>query len=1054
MHYFTLNYSNFLFPDLPTSFIIEESITPLNNQNIASLTNIVKNILSQRLPCVSVPPSFPLNTTFHSNTLSILQAVIIPLVKESILLNNTKAFQDSIKELNFSIASCLLSYNFSSFAQAPPKILDTSSITCPHQSLKRISSLSTSLIQTKKSRLDSSHEEKSSLLSTKSHTLKEASEEASLLLNEDEFTNSWILEALKDFPLETYELINTDLLEETYSKVELNNLEYESNVADHYFLPFIEVLETNQHFIIKNQQVSNISLYLEHLYNGITHVLEAEMLFIDPNKLASQAYSTSSLYHTTLQNLLSLLNNQQRLLQLIPIQEERQSFSIEHKDLSDKIMIRLQASGFADSTIKKLTEDAPIACEKESLSSSNNESIIHPNSKNNCSLKILLNEDTLTHLPDETVPQQKSILTQTICSNSSIFYHVKIKNRHTCHIFLDNEHQELATFLIQLEKITKNSAEYICLQPIHGITPSRSTSRYKLLQALYFILYKNTEHHSSTKYIYPKTYVSISKTANTINQFFCDEIQEKVNTMEHHPELIKNVGIQKLLPTESVKPFQSSHYQIILKDSKFLFSKIITIEAYHFKASSNYDLLKQKASNIAHMLAYFKVLNTTTTVIIGKKFLPNFENNKTILVADLAPFLLQILNYNKYEFIKIFQQEQSFSILYKRIMEHLEKCIGIVNDIISKTEKSKKQATPSNIPSLNIIESPSISPESKKFVFPIFMINPRHTNKEVLYYISYSAKQNKKLLCARFLILRHIKKLNQIINLLLKKPSLPIFYSPYKSAYQKTPISNSKELRKILHQGVHENLLYIKKYLFPDLSPKAKKIFCEELETAITLVEKSILPTDEFPIITAPLTLEKVFKDLIQKDQIASTPSKKSQQFIQQIGPTNQSSYKIFFFALAKTYSSLKHPISSYQMSYTNKKRTNIKASWKSYLQKILFHQIQLFHHIRDNNFKIFKITYIDPLTHQNNLITNVHSFLKIILEGFNENLTFFLETFPSLVASTSQYELEKDYRLILSSLCTELHLDISSLNPPSILKNMAQQSLEKANQPQTKITT
>ncbi|MBF5051378.1 hypothetical protein CLAVI_001022 [Candidatus Clavichlamydia salmonicola] len=126
MPYFTLNCINPIHATLSPYFIVTENEEPLNNQKLISLNTIVQTILDNQLPCMSIPPSFPLEAINYSNSLVIIQEVIYRIL-EHVKHHPTHTDSKSvISELNNILLFSLTESNSLLFDHAKPIVSSTS----------------------------------------------------------------------------------------------------------------------------------------------------------------------------------------------------------------------------------------------------------------------------------------------------------------------------------------------------------------------------------------------------------------------------------------------------------------------------------------------------------------------------------------------------------------------------------------------------------------------------------------------------------------------------------------------------------------------------------------------------------------------------------------------------------------------------------------------------------------------------------------------------------------------------------------------------------------
>ncbi|MBF5051326.1 hypothetical protein CLAVI_000967 [Candidatus Clavichlamydia salmonicola] len=297
MPYFTLSYPSTSKTALHSSFIVKESSESLSIKQIQELTLLVHDIVNKHLPCVTVPSSFPLEPSLHTNTYKIIQDVLFPL---SELLNEVEISpktQSSIADLNCSINSCLLKSNSSEFHQPLPSV--TEAII---SYWKRDGSHLGDVISEKKQRT----------ASTEIETMLEDYLAPAVNITDDDF----------------------------FSDIELPTPEVSTLV------PIIEVMKDSNCFKIINKKTNDPIKELKLLHKSIQNVLDKKIYHtIDNNEALS---STADAIHNTLLTMLSLLNSQDHLLISIVDHEQYFQLTKDHDTLTQHLISVLKESNVSN----------------------------------------------------------------------------------------------------------------------------------------------------------------------------------------------------------------------------------------------------------------------------------------------------------------------------------------------------------------------------------------------------------------------------------------------------------------------------------------------------------------------------------------------------------------------------------------------------------------------------------------------------------------------------------------------------------------------------------
>ncbi|MBF5051353.1 hypothetical protein CLAVI_000996 [Candidatus Clavichlamydia salmonicola] len=120
MPYFTLNYLAPALEDASPYFTVTEERTRLTTRHLQSLHNLIHYILSNHLICMSVPPSFPLNPSYHLNTISILKEALFPILTALRTTPLPSENENTLKALEHTFSLGLNQLDLTEFEQPLP----------------------------------------------------------------------------------------------------------------------------------------------------------------------------------------------------------------------------------------------------------------------------------------------------------------------------------------------------------------------------------------------------------------------------------------------------------------------------------------------------------------------------------------------------------------------------------------------------------------------------------------------------------------------------------------------------------------------------------------------------------------------------------------------------------------------------------------------------------------------------------------------------------------------------------------------------------------------
>ncbi|MBF5051386.1 hypothetical protein CLAVI_001030 [Candidatus Clavichlamydia salmonicola] len=572
--------------------------------------------------------------------------------------------------LTSTINQKLLSPNLELFEKPLPIIIPCSEeIT----SLKRKSSFGEESSSHKQSRTSFSEKEppESSLLNAASPQFSPNidSDLDSLILNNLESESERLLEDTDEDFFAIFENnleVNTPMSSSSNQEASLELLTRPTSQV----LPIITLVENNPYFILENQNITNTSVYLDHVLNGVSHVLEHGLFFLDPSIKDLSTFSHAHLYHETLSTLLIFLLHLEPLLTSILNNDDKTNLGIEHQTLINKVMEQLQQENFSDYAIASIMEPQ-----------------IYPNPPiASPSLKIVI-IPTLEEAPPLTISStnnDKVSSSQTVekCNYTALspapsFIHLKINRAHHCVISMTDKNQRLPEFITQVKNLISKGTGYTCHSSIDYLGIKPFNTKADLLKTLYLLLSKNFKLHLNQKKIPLTTRESVKNTLSAITTAFYLESKEIINPNAdiHSQKLLSHTSLQTLkMPT-------LTHYHIFLHFIRSI--STTTIKLCTEKQTSSHPniliLLRKKEKRLLCTLKHLKILSTKKTVIMHKNNVLNIElkEDRVVSLQDLSLPLSSLLYENQVILREAFGKEHVKSKSYQRMIVALQEAIKI-----------------------------------------------------------------------------------------------------------------------------------------------------------------------------------------------------------------------------------------------------------------------------------------------------------------------------------------------------------------------------------------
>ncbi|MBF5051293.1 hypothetical protein CLAVI_000934 [Candidatus Clavichlamydia salmonicola] len=657
--------------------------------------------------------------------------------------------------------------------------------------------------------------------------------------------------------------------------------------SNSFTLPVIHIISQDTRFIIKNQTVTNLSLYFSHLHNGIDYVLNKNIYFLDPSV---SPLSEASLYNSSLIKLLQLLYTQQSLLNDISCHYDQLELTTNHTAQIDNIKSCLKEAGFSDYSLKAIY-DKTFSKEKSPtiapIKSPFNEKL-HSESNSQPSKSSITSEASplnplfpfsnklplspfLTDASDNENPSTPE--------SSKFFIHLSINKQYNCNISLKKKKQKISIFLNQIEIMLNKGVSYTCTKPLKEIPLNYSESREEILKALYILIKKNFLLHMSSKYLHASTYKKINILLASINKAFCIMTNEPLNASYHSKKLVGNYENNTILAEKSTHP--TCHFTPIFFIKK---NSSTTNSCYHISYTTKrnkkiknlfmlvHEVLKKLSNKIELML------QDTSTPIFYLPFNP-LEKKKIKITTkeELLLILHQGIQENKLYFKKNYPSQlltdaYNPSTVLDQAITSIQAAAHSVVDLPIITEplilEEIQQFTRQAIIKKSLEEQQPTSLIVKKAsdlkkttTTCLFVIKNTHISSGHLlssYKIFYTTKNSRKNKSAQLSALRitlsgslaHAKFLcdNDLSMNKIK------YVTPFTN--KEIVITNKKYLYQILFQGFQENMFF--------LSKKEPSLLLNKPTNAISKLHKEIIQLltskldGEIPVLNSPSILEEM----------------------------------------------------------------------------------------------------------------------------------------------------------------------------------------------------
>ncbi|MBF5051268.1 hypothetical protein CLAVI_000909 [Candidatus Clavichlamydia salmonicola] len=1006
MPYFILNYLNPLIGSKNNSFIIEEVHIPLSAEKIASINLLAQEVISKNLPCTSVPQSFPLNPSFHNNTLVILEDVLGALIE---LLNESDITPDThgpIQDLNSTINLCLFGANPACFQQDLPSIIPFSKpIEAPSQAI------TTSLKQSKKragSPLITSPHTKKTRLDTETDLLS--------LINPESFF---------------YEQDQTQL--ETVTSISNTNIPQPTTE----FI-CIDILEGNKHFQFTHLDPMDPNTYLEHLYQGIDLVLTNQIYLSDLSDKNSQQHSASYLHHQSLLSLLSLLNKQKPILSLILNKDEWTASTAHHELLTKEIILSLQDGGFTEKIIETTQKEPFPTTIRESTdikikeTDSLSDFIKSPS-------EVAMSSDTST---EKSLTKENMFLT---CSrlNCGIFkIYIKAYNRSF----------KCIQFIKTMKHCLKKAIGYTCKLNIKEIPAQLFTSRTETLKMCYLVTKNNYCFFKQKTYRRSHTHSKFLLLLDSINNAFCTHVQEPINPSAHSKILLDLIKPYKdpIAKNNPILNCSCTHYQIRLYTNHC--QTILYIEKHNSLKSRWTKLLSYKHLRIKCMLKDIKKLLTLSFVTVQATDIPFLTNEDNTSVATLIPYLYLLTKYNQQMFKTYLEPLYPTSTIYPKIYILFEDILKtLTNSDLNKDISFQKTHLTIDLNPLLEINTPPTITKNQYFFGHTFVIH-YHKNQ---YQLKYATKVNQNLNSLKDKLALLLSKTAKYANTLVNSSAINniIFIPDPSNPASIRKITTFEELFLSLYQGLNETLYYYQKHHTSLLhSSRKHKIFTQFTNAIDAIEKKCILSGINLPSISKASILDQMADHELENPKLKKYPS-----FVPALAPATislkkGSSYLLPLLALQKKifqHSSITGTsFASFTLYYQTKRNTmslpHVYSHGRYSINKTLENIKDLCH---QRNTKGTVFYYQSPFISKRDSI-NSKEMLILLFKGLTDCMSFFNKYYKAFLLCTSVKNPLINIQEALELVTQALDGEIPSTHGPSILKQILKNKIGKESNP------
>ncbi|MBF5051269.1 hypothetical protein CLAVI_000910 [Candidatus Clavichlamydia salmonicola] len=979
MTYFTLNYLNSLTGQENHSFIVEEVNSPLSAAKISSINLVAQEVISKHLPCTSVPPSFPLNPSFHNNTLVILEDVLGALIESLNESDITPDTQSPIQDLSSTINLCVFGADPAFFQQ------DLPSISSPSLPIDLLSNSTLSIVQSPRKRASSSLTIEPN---NKTPRLDAEAPILSLMDTEPSFDN----------PVShQQELEISQSLSSLHSSIEFIS---------------IEILENELSFQLIHNNLMDPSTYLKYLYEGINYVLSKNIYIFDSSKDNLRPSSKSHLHYKTLTALLSLLNKQKYILSLIQDINDCTAFTIQHDLFIKKLILSLENEGANNESIQNIQANT----------------IVQPITRKEIEPEEIASPSTTLNIPKE-----RSLLKE------KMFLMVAHLSGNVFKIYIKQDLKKIyyTKSLALLQKYLAKYEGYQSIDNIKELPEQSSHSRINLLKTLYIITKNNyflSRHNTCVK---EPTKTQFLTFLDTINSIFCQETDEILDPSQHSPTLLNL--LQPYEKTASIheceKNYSCTHYQLRLHT---IHNKTtLYIEKHNYPETKWLNLLNHKYARIKTMAQDVQKLLTIPTVKVKAYGINNIQDQTSANVASLIPQLYLLTKYNKEIFQTYLEPLFSNPRLYLKIYEKLNSILqslenSELNDNLVLSDMKVK-----NNPLIEI-NTPPATEQQLFFTAPVFNIK-YFKNR---YHLLYIVKKNQDLSGLKHKISQVLfRSIKYAENLLCSSFSTNITFGPDPLDPENiTNITTYQDFLQILYQGFCDNLNYYQKHHSNLLYSLIHCNILQQLSQTLESIKNLYLKLNlSLPVINEVSILDKVPIAVLNKPISYS----KATEVVNVRINKKSKNQKIYLLPLLKIKEQLsKRQLTNYTLYYTTQSNSGTLAHAYGHGRSAILQNLKTIKSLcakyKEPHCHFY---YQERIDRKKEPISSDQIFSRLI-HGLKDSINFFSKYFPTFLTSTDTNNTLENIEETIALATEALNKDLPLITGPSILKQILKEKI------------
>ncbi|MBF5051358.1 hypothetical protein CLAVI_001001 [Candidatus Clavichlamydia salmonicola] len=873
-------------------------------------------------------------------------------------------------------------------------------------------------------------------LTSKLSLLKDVTDICSPFSSDDEFTK----EMLKNYILPEVPFDPQDIL-----------TALEKPPSTPVSCPFIEILSEKNTFIVTRKQTSDICTSLEYLYEGIRHVLNQQIYIFDSSSFLSKAHA----HQQTLSQLLSLLDDNVSLLDLIVNQKDLAACTEEHLSLTKDLQDSLKNTECIQTEIQNSVPDLDLL----SVCLNNPKEISSPIPSVTSKIsKGKKKKDRKTSAPAQqissiiNVPSAADdpglrLLNTELSLQENFFIKLFFSKKKCLHLsrLVAKKYPRYDRFIQTAEECVKSATSYSCHSNIKEIKVKISKEPRELLKILYLTIFHNYILYKSIgrlKKNYEQKFVNL---LDQLNTKFCKLNKKQIQAKKHSSVLLNlvNSTVKRDLPLSFNRKIYSPQYHISLR--KRPKKDLIYIETPDCSGHTSGEFLRNKTLYQIRTTQFIKKILTLPTINIYTKNILHIKDQDNVSTISFVPDLYLLMQYNKQAIEKYLKKNYESNAYYQQIQSSIEDSLTVLSSF-AKTHNillSDEELLKANNPLFQI--QPSRLQKKILLFFPIFHIRSYNIMKTVHYKLHYSIKKSSNLYEQKNSLYKSLHHSIKSSYKLLAKPAEKIsFYPNPANANLFVPVRTKATLVQSLYSGFRENWLYYKKNQSTFSSSSKRKDVLDTLEALLDFLKSTASTLSiELPVITESVILPNLVKQTNENLQ-AQSLKKNIEMF-------KKPAYLIPLFSMkiinAPSRSTPTSKGLTYRLSYSL--NNNSVSRCHGYA------------HARDSFKKTSKSIQKlcnEPCTDKFLFIVSIQNtdykeillrekFLLKTLQGLEDSLSFLSKYYPVLLEMTKKYNPKEDFEhniALVKKTLTELGEQIPQSSPPSMLKKLLLEGIKK----------